>query len=142
MENIRLPLIAEVLKTYRSQAEERALADFVMYICDITHEDARDMSKEQLQNHIANVLTKNDDVPLRPRGPSINKVESTEEMFGKKKDNSQTGDVKNPNVDGPKNPSTKPDESQTVKDETVKAKPTPKPVDFEGKGNKPNKEVK
>lgn len=70
MDNIRLPLIAEVLKTYRSQAEERALADFVMHICGISHEEARDMSKEQLQNHIANVLTANDPTPLRPRGPA------------------------------------------------------------------------
>lgn len=68
MDNLKFRLAAEVIKFYRQDPEERALADLIVYQLGLTLQEAHALSVDELEQLIANLVTCNDDVPLPPRG--------------------------------------------------------------------------
>lgn len=68
-EIIKYQLIAETIKHYGSKPEERSMADFILGLIGLAVEDAQSLTVAQLANVVANYYTRDDDTPLRPRGP-------------------------------------------------------------------------
>ena len=68
MDELRFKLAAEIIRYYRQNPEERALADLILHMMDMSLEEAQGLSIDELAQAIANAVTSNDDVPLPPRG--------------------------------------------------------------------------
>lgn len=65
---LRFRLAAEVIKFYRQDPEERALADLIIHLIGLTLQEAQALSIDELEQLIANAITLNDETPLPPRG--------------------------------------------------------------------------
>ena len=65
---LKFRLAADVIKFYRNDPEERALADLLLYQLGLSVQEAQQLNVDELEQLIANLITCNDDVPLPPRG--------------------------------------------------------------------------